>query len=196
MLVLKKISATLLVAIGASVVAGIASTSASAASITLNADDGKSSSFTAGAHLSDNVKAGETGLPIYPGAKRERKKSDDSDSVNLSFWGGDFGFKLVVLSFESVDTPEKVSAFYQDAMARYGTVLTCAERAKKTTRKVKTTDARRAADTPVNCDDDSINNDGKMLRVGTRAMQRAVAMQPRGSGSTFQLFLMEKRGTD
>jgi hypothetical protein len=172
--------------------------------IEISSDDGNTSvrSFGAGVHLTDSAKAQDVGLPLYPGAKPDKKKKNgenDTDSVNLSAWGGAFGFKLVVVSLESDDSPEKVAAFYQDKLAKYGTVLECNRNAnggKKKSLKLSKSDNKKRADGPITCDDDSINQEGLVYRAGTRNLQRAAAVQSRNGGSTFQLVMVEKRGLD
>jgi hypothetical protein len=171
--------------------------------IEVNSDDGNTSvrSFGAGVHLTDSAKVQDVGLPLYPGAKPDRKKKGDgeSDSVNLSAWGGAFGFKLVVVSLESDDSPEKVAAFYQDKLARYGTVLECkrdANGGKKKSLKLTKSDDKKRADGPITCDDETVNQEGLVYRAGTRNLQRAAAVQSRNGGSTFQLVMVEKRGLD
>jgi hypothetical protein len=179
------------------------------ATIEINSDDGNTSvrSFGAGVHLTDSAKVQDVGLPLYPGAKPDKKeKSDggsgsggDSDSVNLSAWGGAFGFKLVVVSLESDDSPEKVAAFYQDKLAKYGTVLECNRNAnggKKKSLKLTKSDGKKRADGPITCDDATVNQEGLVYRAGTRNLQRAAAVQSRNGGSTFQLVMVEKRGLD
>jgi len=74
---------------------------------------------------SDDAGAKEVGLPIYPGARPHRDKSDDTPAAQLGLWGGNSGFKLVVLKMESKDAPDKVAAFYRKALGKYGKVLSC-----------------------------------------------------------------------
>lgn len=175
--------------------------------IEINSDDGNTSvrSFGAGVHLADSAKVQDVGLPLYPGAKPDKKKKSageigsDGDSVNLSAWGGAFGFKLVVVSLESDDSPEKVAAFYQDKLAKYGTVLECNRNAnggKKKSLKLTKSDDKKRADGPITCDDETVNQEGLVYRAGTRNLQRAAAVQSRNGGSTFQLVMVEKRGLD
>jgi hypothetical protein len=173
--------------------------------IEINSDDGNTSaqSFGAGVHLTDSAKAQDVGLPLYPGARPDRKKKtngeSDTDSVNLSAWGGSFGFKLVVVSMESDDSAEKIAAFYQDKLAKYGTVLECnrdAAGSKKKSLKLSKSDGKKRADAPLTCNDETINQEGLVYRTGTQQLQRAAAVQSRNGGSTFQLVLVEKRGFD
>src|SRR5947199_7207639 len=64
----------------------------------------------------------DVGLPIYPGAKPHKDKGDDSSAVQLEMWGKLAGFKVVVLKLESADAPEKLVAFYENALAKFGKV--------------------------------------------------------------------------
>lgn len=173
-----------------------------ATTIEINGDDGNVSvrSNGAGVHLTDQAKAEDIGLPLYPGAKPDKKNNDgDSDSVNLSAWGGAFGFKLVVVSMKSEDSADKVAAFYQDKLARYGTVLECkrdAHASKKKSLKLSKSDDKKSADGPLTCEEDTIKQEGIVYRAGTRNLQRSAAVQSRNGGSTFQLVMVEKRGLD
>ena len=79
-----------------------------------------------GIHVDENADARDTGLPVYPGA-RPKPKSDDGDkksaNVNLSAFG--YGLKVVALEYESDDPPDKIIAYYQDQLKKYGDVLQC-----------------------------------------------------------------------
>ena len=65
------------------------------------------------------------GLPVYPGAERVKKHDNDSGSadVNLSF--GSFQLRVKAASYRSTDSPDKLAAFYRQALARYGDVIQC-----------------------------------------------------------------------
>jgi hypothetical protein len=55
------------------------------------------------------------GLPVYPGATRER--DEDSASVSLGL-PGDTGLHLAVAKYRTPDAIEKVKAFYQDRIGK------------------------------------------------------------------------------
>src|SRR5580700_10455381 len=64
------------------------------------------------------------GLPPYPGAELVKKdKNNGAADVNLSF--GSFQLRVKAASYRTTDAPSQVTAFYREALARYGDVLTC-----------------------------------------------------------------------
>jgi hypothetical protein len=78
-----------------------------------------------GIHVNtDQTTAADLGLPVYPGATAV--KGDDkhkSADVHLGF--GEWELRVKVVSYETPDSQEKVTAFYKKALGRYGDVLTC-----------------------------------------------------------------------
>ena len=147
--------------------------------------------FSAGLTFNDTATADDAGLPLYPGAIPHRNKKHDGDGVNLAFWGGSFGLKVVVVELDSSDSVEKVAAFYQRALSQYGDVLDCSK---------PVTDAegrnRRDKSRPLSCERDHAKKKGLVYKAGTREKQRIVSVQPQGQGSVFQLVYVEKRGAD
>lgn len=64
------------------------------------------------------------GLSAYPGARMMRKEKDDgSADVNMSFGG--FQMRVIAMSYQTEDSPEKVEAFYRDGLRRFGDVIAC-----------------------------------------------------------------------
>ena len=111
---------------------------------------------------SKNPDTREVGLPLYPGARPHQNKSDDSPKFQLGLWGGAWGLKLVVLKLESNDPPEKVSAFYHKALAKYDKVWNCADSPKVAGAQEKTA----SADEP-NCQDEHAESGETLLQAGT-----------------------------
>jgi hypothetical protein len=158
--------------------------------------------FSAGLEINDNVSADEAGMPVYPGARRDQEDKRNSDSVNLGFWGGDFGVKVVVVKMETPDSAESVSAFYQKELAKLGTVLDCSKAAvRESSREGKReprerTTEKRSGSRPLTCDKDRAEKSGQLFKTGTRRNQYMVGIQSRGSGTAFQLIHIEVRGLD
>ncbi len=146
---------------------------------------------SAGLIVSSEASAKEVGLPLYPGAKPHKDDDKDSPAVQLGLWGSSFGFKLVVLKMESGDSPEKVSAFYQKALAKYGKVLNCSAASDARDDKEKS----RAAN-QIHCDDERPEKGGMLFKAGTKERQHIVGIQANGQGSLFQLVYVEARGGD
>ena len=145
----------------------------------------------AGIVISAQATAKEVGLPIYPGAKPHKDEKEDSPATQLGLWGGSFGFKLVVLKMESNDSPDKIAAYYQKALAKYGTVLNCADPSKTTTDKNKNTSSKQ-----LDCGDDKPDAGGMLFKAGTKEKQHIVGINPKGQVTIFQLLYIEARGTD
>ena len=141
-----------------------------------------------GIHVDENADARDTGLAVYPGA-RPKPKTDDGDkksaNVNMSAFG--YGLKVVALEYESDDPPDKIIAFYQNQLKKYGNVLQCPGGGFKAGpmgrwRKLK-------------CDS---GDDGKKieLKAGTDDNQHIVAIDPEGKGSDFAIVWLRIRGKE
>ncbi len=134
------------------------------------------------------------GLPIYPGAELVKKKDKDSGAadVNLSF--GSFQLRVKAASYRSTDGPDKLAAFYREALKRYGDVIQCSKD------KPVGAPTRTAAGLTCNEDHDShvkVNDDmsGKMeLKAGSKQHQHIVAIDPEGSGTKFGLVALDLPG--
>lgn len=140
----------------------------------------------AGLVVSAHATAKEAGLPIYPGARPHKDEGENSQAVQLGLWGSSFGFKLVVLKMESDDTPDKVAAYYQKQLSRYGKVLNCTEGAA-----VPEDNAKSSKE--LTCDEKP-EKSGQVFKAGTKEKQHIVGIQPNGKGSLFQLVYVEARG--
>ena len=140
----------------------------------------------AGLVISGSPTAKEVGLPIYPGAKLHKDEHNDTGGVKLGLWGSLFGFKVVVLKLESGDAPQKVAAFYQKALGKYGKVLDCTNNPAGSDDKDK--DKKSHA---LTCQDDRPEPGGMMFKSGSKEKQHIVGIQPNGAGSLFQLVYLE-----
>jgi hypothetical protein len=78
-----------------------------------------------GVHVNtDQTTAADLGLPVYPGATAVKGDGDHkSADVHLGF--GQWELRVKAVSYESVDSQDKVTAFYKNALGRYGNVITC-----------------------------------------------------------------------
>ena len=139
-----------------------------------------------GIHVDENADARDTGLPVYPGA-RPKPKTDDGDkksaNVNMSAFG--YGLKVVALEYVSDDPPDKIIAYYQDQLKKYGHVLQCHSNAIKADHdggKLK-------------CDSDDSGNKVE-LKVGTDDNQHIVSVEPEGKGSDFAIVWLRLRGKE
>ncbi len=135
-------------------------------------------------------------MPIYPKAverppanTERRDKDGDAGAVRLGLWSPSFGFRLAALKLHSDDKPAQVQAFYREALAAHGPVLTC------TADTPITNAAERAPrdDKQLRCDEDRPRPGSVVLKVGTREDFRVVAIYPQGSGTQFDLVRMAIR---
>jgi hypothetical protein len=133
------------------------------------------------------------GLPTYPGATLVKKDKDNGAAdVNLSF--GNFHLRVKAASFRSTDSPDKVTAFYRNALKRYGDVIECSNN------KAVGTTTRTAEG--LTCDNDHethITVDEEMskkmeLKAGSKQHQHIVAIDPEGSGTKFGLVALDLPG--
>jgi len=159
----------------------------SGVNVTVTSKDGSE----AGLMVSANATAKEAGLPLYPGAKPAKEDGDGSTAAKLGLWGSSFGFKLVVLKMESNDSPEKVAAFYQKALSKYGSVLNCSDPPKAPSDKDKGDSSRK-----LTCGDDKPDSGGMLFKAGSKEKQHLVSVKPNGTGSSFQLLYLEARSDD
>ncbi len=78
-----------------------------------------------GLHVNTNkTSAADIGLPIYPGATPVNDDGDNqSADVHMGF--GQWQLRVKAAHYFSSDTSSKVEGYYQNALKRYGDVLTC-----------------------------------------------------------------------
>jgi hypothetical protein len=126
-------------------------------------------------------------MPIYPKAverppasAKPAGKESDAGAVRLGLWSPSFGFRMAALKLHSADKPEQVLAFYRQALAAHGAVLTCTADTPVAERQPKD-------DTQLRCDDDRPRAGGVVLKVGTREDFRVVAVYPQAAGTQFDL---------
>lgn len=145
-------------------------------------------------HLGNDGDIRETGLPAYTGA-RLRKRDEDRNSANLALFTTAFGFKLVVVSYDSDDAPGKVIAFYRDKLKQYGRVLECHTSEHGGNVGAHADDDASSKSKELTCDGD---NTGPVveLKAGTEDNQHIVAVEPAesGSGSKFAVVYVRTRG--
>lgn len=145
-------------------------------------------------HLGNDGDVRDTGLPAYPGA-RLRKHDDDRNSANLALFTSAFGFKLVVVNYDSDDAPAKVIAYYRGKLRKYGKILEChtSKHGGDISSHDDNDDSTKSKE--LTCEGD---NTGPIveLKTGTEDNQHIVAIEPAesGSGSTFAIVYVRTRG--
>jgi hypothetical protein len=92
---------------------------------------------------------------------------------------------------ESSDSPEKVAAYYQKALGKYGNVLNCSGVQKASADKDKSNTSNK-----LTCDDDHAEAGELVFKAGTKEKQHLVSVKPNGTGCTFSLLYIEARSDD
>ncbi len=144
-------------------------------------------------HVSEEADIRDAGLTVYPGAKpapKESKDDDKSANVNLSVPG--FSMKVVAAEFISDDAPEKVIAYYNKELAKFGKPIQCTSGWHGGVHAEEKNDMSK----PVSCD----KSDGEAateVKVGTEGNQHVVSVRSNGKGTRFALvYLRMHTGKD
>ena len=124
------------------------------------------------ARTGDN--AGDTGLPVYPGARVSREGSDgNSERANVAIGTPWFGLRVVAAEYESGDAPDRILDFYRDQLKSFGAVTECRGDLNF---KDGHPDCRAQP-----------GSDHVQLLTGTEQRHRMVSVKPRGNGTEFAL---------
>lgn len=142
-----------------------------------------------GLHVrSDDTKAADVGLPPYPGATiAPDKDGDKSADVHLGF--GEWQLRVKVVNYQTADTQEKVLAFYQKALERYGNVIRC--------HGDQPVGAPTATSEGLTCTEGNTNahvdiSENFTLRAGSRHHQHIMGIENNdGSGTRFALIELQ-----
>lgn len=138
-----------------------------------------------GLHVrSGDTKAADVGLPVYPGASiAPDKDGDKSADVHMGF--GEWQLRVKVVNYHSSDSQDKILAFYQKALGRYGDVIRCQEGHAAGTATI-TQEGLGCAD-----DDSKAHiqvSDGLSLKAGSKHHQHIVGIEKEtGPGTRFAL---------
>jgi len=119
----------------------------------------------------------DTGLPLYPGS--HSRKDDDDHNANVNISSSMFGLKVVAQKYETDDTPEKVLAYYQKHMGKFGDVIECSK-------GLDINFHHHDKDAPVTCEGTGHEYD-KALKAGTENNQHIVAVKSGSKGTTFAI---------
>ena len=139
-------------------------------------------------HVSEEADIRDAGLTLYPGAKPAPKDDGDdkkSANVNLSFGG--FSLKVIAAEFTSDDAPEKLIAYYDKELKKYGKPIQCRGEWSGSGHVNASTDHDdKDTDKPVSVLG-SGSGDSVELKVGTEGNQHLVSVKPNGHGTRFAL---------
>jgi len=135
-------------------------------------------------HVSEQADIRDAGLTLYPGAKPAPKDdSDDKKSANVNLSVPGFKLKVVAAEFTSDDTPDKVIAYYDKELHKYGKPIQCHGGWKA---GHKDFDSKDELSKPVSCGSNG-RGDSVELKVGTEGDQHIVSVKPNSQGSRFAL---------
>ncbi len=137
-----------------------------------------------GIKVNNDSKPQETGLNLFPGAKQV-DGDGDHHNAHVSIDSDHFGLKVVALTYQAPDSPEKVINFYREDLKRFGKVIECPKGVQ---------DIKGDNNHEIQCSEKGSEQPGKLdLAVGTGSRQRIVAVKPKGSGTEFNLVYVQLR---
>lgn len=146
-----------------------------------------------GIHVNEQVDVRDTGLTVYPGARKKPKTGDDEKGANVNISTSFFAVRVAAIEYESDDPPSKVVAFYQEQLKKFGDVVECHTTKHGGDLDVKAGD--KNSHSPVSCKG---SNSGNVieLKVGTEDHQHLVSIEPQDKGTDFALVFIETRGKE
>jgi hypothetical protein len=137
-------------------------------------------------HVSEQADIRDAGLTLYPGAKPAPKEdSDDKKSANVNLSLPGFSLKVVAAEFTSADASDKIIAYYNKELQKYGKPIQC-HGAWNGGGHMDTSGGDKDASKPVTCGKEG-SGDSVELKVGTEGNQHVVAVKPNSSGTRFAL---------
>jgi hypothetical protein len=138
-------------------------------------------------HVSEQADIRDAGLSVYPGSKPAPKdNSEDKKSANLNLSLPGFSLKVVAAEFVSDDTPEKIIAYYQKELGKYGRPIQCRTDWNGGHVQSSHDSDKDELSKPVSCKDSGSGNSVE-LKVGTEGNQHIVAVKPNSGGARLAL---------
>jgi hypothetical protein len=136
-------------------------------------------------HVSEQADIRDAGLTLYPGAKPAPKDdSNDKKSANVNLSVPGFSLKVVAAEFTSDDVPDKVIAYYDKELGKYGKPIQC--HGQWSGGHVESSHGGEDLSRPVSCKDSRGGNSVE-LKVGTEGNQHLVAVKTVNGGTRFAL---------
>jgi hypothetical protein len=135
----------------------------------------------------------DTGIALYPGARPVNKGGDGDESANVNISSSLFGVKVVAVTFESDDPPEKLVSYYRKELGKWGNVVECQG---SSGHHHDILHPGKDGDEEVTCGEQKRSGDVVELKAGTNRRQHVVAVKPRGKGSEFSLVYVQARGKE
>ena len=135
-------------------------------------------------HVSEQADIRDAGLTLYPSAKPAPKEdSDDNKSANVNLSLPGFSLKVVAAEFLSDDAPDKIIAYYDKELHKFGKPIQCNGGWHGGHVNY---DGEGEMSKPVSCGNHG-NSDSVELKVGTEGNQHVVSIKPSQKGSRFAL---------
>lgn len=144
-----------------------------------------------GIHVNtDQTTAADLGLPVYPGAQLAKGKDNDkSADVHMGF--GEWELRVKVVNYTTLDSQDKVVAFYKNALDRYGDVIECQDNTPVGT-PIATREGLTCSDdggAHVNLDDHGHRygyhaDSGFQVKAGSKRHQHIVGFESSAPGQT------------
>ena len=138
-------------------------------------------------------------LPAYPGSEIVKDNDHDkSADVNMGF--GEWTLRVRAVNYGTMDSQDKVTAFYKKALGRYGDVITCQGNAPvgtptTTSEGLNCSDSGNHGNVKIN-DQDIGNHGGFQLKAGSKRHQHIVGFQDPKDGQTrFALVALDLPGS-
>lgn len=141
----------------------------------------------------DAAVLGGVGLPPYPGAERIKKEKDNGAAdINMSF--GKFQLRVKAISYRTSDSADKVQAFYQKALGRFGDVIQCSNHRPvgPVTRTAEGLTCDKDQDK--NGSDHGDSSGDLELKAGSEQHQHIVAIEREGGGTKIGLVALDLPG--
>ena len=136
-------------------------------------------------HVSEQADIRDAGLSVYPGATPAPKdNSDDEKSANVNLALPGFQLKVVAAEFLSNDAPDKITAYYDKELQKFGKPIQC--RGSYSRDAHVNANGKNDLSRPVTCDHND-SGEGLELKVGTEGNQHIVAVKPNSKGTRFAL---------
>jgi len=136
-----------------------------------------------GLHVSEQVDIRDSGLSVYPGAKPAPKEDSNDKSANVNISVPGFQLKVVAAEFLSDDAPDKVIAYYDRELEKFGKPIQCHG---WNTGQAYASGGNDVMSKPVSCSKD-VGGDSVELKVGTEGNQHLISVKPNNKGSRFAL---------
>jgi hypothetical protein len=146
-------------------------------------------------HVNEQPDIRDTGLSLYAGGKPAPKDNgEDKKSANVNISGMGFTLKVVAAEFQSDDAPEKILAYYDKELHRFGKPIQCHGRWTGGDVDTDLHSKGKGGDgaKPVSCRENG-RGESVELKVGTEDNQHIVAVKPDGKGSRFALVYVRTR---